>query len=165
MTADRDPLERAARMYRQRLGEAPHGVTDAATHAFRDVHAREARTGWDPARVLVALAGLSGLLLDSVVLLGGTAHSRQDVAALHVALCIGFVIAAWRPQRYARGLAPVAAAAALLLLLPTLGDTSAVTESAAQELSHLPIVTGAAALLLARWHDGVEVAHRDARRR
>ena len=150
-----DDLQAAGSAYRASLGDAPPSVTEDAVREFRRAHAPR-RRGVDVPRWAVGLAGVFGVLLDTAVLFGGLEHSRQDVAALHLALSIGFLIAAWRPTRYAGGLAPVAAAAAVLLFLPTATDSSVLTSGAVDELSHLPVVVGAAGLLLGRWGRSVE---------
>ncbi len=141
-------LEEISRAYRSQLGEAPPAVTDAAVTAFR---ARGRQHAWTGARIVLLLAGAIGLLLEVPVILGGSAHTSQDVAVLHTALSIGFLIAARRPERYARGMVPVAMAAAVLLVLPTASDTRTAVENGVAELSHLPVLAGAAALALGGW--------------
>ncbi|AXV08501.1 hypothetical protein DVS28_a3829 [Euzebya pacifica] len=141
-------LEEISRAYRSQLGEAPPAVTDAAVTAFR---AQVRQRAWTGARVVLVLAGAIGLLLELPVILGGAAHTSQDVAVLHTALSIGFLIAAWRPERYARGMVPVALAAAVLLVLPAASDTPAAVDNGVAELSHLPVLAGAAALALGGW--------------
>jgi hypothetical protein len=134
--------------YRRRLGHAPPDVTAAAAAAFR---AQAQQPGWGPARVTLLLAGVAGVALDLPVLVGAAAHTSRDVAVLHLAMAVGLLVAAWRPARHAAGMAPLVAVAAVLLLLPGLA-VAPDGGGMAEELSHLPIVVGAASLLLVR-HD------------
>ncbi|MGI9016547.1 MAG: hypothetical protein ACR2HR_05475 [Euzebya sp.] len=145
-----DDLERdAVQRYRGRLGHAPPAITDSAVAAFRSQ--RAAHRAWTLARVLLVVAGIAGLVLDLPVVLGSATHTTQDVAVLHVALAAGLLVAAWRPDRYARGLAPVAVIAAALLVLPSATGVGAATISPLAEAGHLPVIAGAAALLLGPW--------------
>lgn len=146
--ADDARLDEVGAAARRRLGTAPPAMTDAAVVAFA---ARHAHKVWDASRVMLVVAGIAGLAFDVPVLFGAAAHTSQDVAVLHTSLAVGFLVAAWRPRRYARGLAPVAVAAAVLLMVPTAGDTSVVAEGGVRELAHLPVLLGAAALLLGGW--------------
>lgn len=149
---DPDPIDDAARSYRRRLGDAPPAVIDAAVSAFRaSAEERGARGRWDVARFALLLAGIAGAALNGAVLVGDLGHAGQDLVALHLAISTGFLVAAWRPARYATGMAPVAAAAAALLFLPTASDTTVFSQQIIGELAHLPILLGAAALLLGRW--------------
>lgn len=141
-----DRIDQLGRDYRTQLGEAPPAVTASALATFR---ARHHQTAWSAARIMLAVSAVVGLAIDLPVLLGATAHTSKDIAVLHVALAIGFGVAAWRPARYARGLAPVAVAAAVLLMLPTATDST--TATSVSELSHLPVLAGAAGLLLGGW--------------
>ncbi len=141
-----DRESRAIAGYLDGLGHAPPAVTAAAVSAYRQTV--EPRAAWDIPRVALLLSGIAGVLLDVGVLLGTATHTSRDVAVLHVAMALGLLVAAWHPERYARGLAPVVAIAAVLLFLPA--TTGAVT-STAEELSHLPVIVGAAALLLGGW--------------
>lgn len=146
--AHEDLLTRIGAQYRSGLGEAPPAVTNAASHAFRRQVA--ART-WDVPRLMLVLAGVGGLLLDLPVLFGAAVHTHQDVAVLHLALAVGFLVCAWRPARYARGMIPVALAAAVLLVLPTAADRTVVITNGLAELSHMPVLIGAAALMFGGW--------------
>lgn len=147
-TTDQGHDDEIGAAVRRRLGNAPPALTDAAVVAFATRHAR---TVWDATRVMLVISGIAGLAFDVPVLLGAAVHTSQDVAVLHTALAVGFLVAAWRPRRYARGLAPVAVAAAVLLMVPTANDTSVVVEGGLRELAHLPVLLGAAALLLGGW--------------
>lgn len=160
--ADRDadetptPLElAAAASLRQRLGAAPPAVTGQAVHAFWAAQG----PAWGPARVLLVVTALLALLIEVPVLLGSATHTGQDVAVLHVAMAVGFALAAWRPTRYAAALTPVAAAAAVLLALPV-ATTGSGRVDGLGELAHLPLLVGAALLLFTARPQGI--AHRSA---
>lgn len=150
-TGEPDPVDEAVARFRRTVGDAPPAVTDAAVSSFRARQQSRHAAGWETARMLLVLAGLAGVLLNGLALADGLGHAGQDLVAMKIAVSIGFLLAAYRPDKYARGMAPVAAAAAALLFLPTFGDTTLIAEQAIAEAAHLPIVAGAAGLLLGRW--------------
>ena len=142
-------LDELTTRYRASLGEAPPAVADLAMATFRE----QARArSFDLVRIALAVIGLAGLAIDLPVVLGTSNHTGQDVAVLHIALAVGFLVAAWRPARYARGLAPVALAAAVMLAVPGLSDGGATAgRGPMAELSHLPVLAGAVTLALGGW--------------
>lgn len=97
-------------------------------------------------RMLLAVAGVAGLVLAAVSMAGSPAlHPARDVVAFEAALSVGFLLAAWRPEVYGRSLLPVAGVAALLVLVPTAADVGRTTNLAA-EASHLAVLLGLAGL-------------------
>lgn len=106
------------------------------------------------ARGLLVAAGMAGVLVSLAALIGTgwaaplSSHLGRDLAGLQGALAAGFLLAAWRPARYGRALLPVAAAAALLTVLPGAADATRAAASLLVEAAHLPLLAGAAGLLL-----------------
>ena len=98
------------------------------------------------ARVLLAVAGVAGLLLAGATALGvvgpTVAHSTSDLVAMECALAFGFLLGAWRPDRYTRGLLPVAVVAGLLTLTTSAGQISSSTADLLREAAHLPVLLG-----------------------
>ena len=105
-------------------------------------HATQARV----ARTLLGIAGIAGLLLagaTAVGLVGPTgAHSTSDLVAMESALAFGFLLGAWRPDRYSRGLLPVAVVAGLLTLTTSASQVSGSTADMVREAAHLPVLLG-----------------------
>lgn len=108
-----------------------------------------AATGWTGRlRGLVALAGGVQLALAVPALLGVAGpdvHLGRDLAALQLALGVGFLVAAWQPSR-AAGLLPVAAVVGILTIVTAGTDVVAGTASLTAEAAHLSEVVGVAAL-------------------
>lgn len=105
------------------------------------------------AQILLVIAGLTGLALAAATAAGtlGTQapHTMRDLVAMETALAVGFLTAAWRPDRYIRGLLPSAAVAGLLTMT---GSTTAVASSGAdllREASHVPVLLGVLGLFVA----------------
>lgn len=99
-------------------------------------------------RGLVALAGLVQLALAMpglVGLVGPDLHLGRDLAALQLALGVGFLVAAWQPSR-AAGLLPVAGVVALAALATGMVDVATGAATLAGELTHLTELVGVAAL-------------------
>ena len=106
-------------------------------------------TGWTTRlRGLVALAGAVQLALALPALVGVVGpdvHLGRDLAALQLALGVGFLVAAWQPSR-AAGLLPVAGVVVVVTLLTVSIDVAAGAASLAAEAAHLSEVAGVAAL-------------------
>lgn len=128
-------------------------VMSAAIAAFRRRAARPVNRQREVARVLLSLAGLLGIALSAVTLLGlaSTAavagHLGQDLSGLQAAIALGFLLAAWQPERYGRGLLPVAAAA-VFVLLPSAAHAASGAAELLAEAAHLPLLLGFVGLLL-----------------
>jgi predicted anti-sigma-YlaC factor YlaD len=135
-----------------RAADAPD-VTSAAVAAWGSRPVRSPQQ--IAARVILALAGAVGLVLAGVAMgrAGGpsAAHLSQDLGALQAGLSLGFLLAAWRPERYCRALVPVAAVAGTLTLLSSHGFPAADVADLLVEATHLPVLVGFAGLLL--WSD------------
>lgn len=116
------------------------------------------------AQVILTVAGVAGLVLAGATALGlvgsSAAHPVRDLVAMESAMAIGFLVGAWRPDRYTRGLLPVAAVAGVLTVT---GSTTAVGGSSAdlvREAAHLPVLLGVLGLFVA-----VDAVNGTARRR
>ena len=144
-----DGLTRAVRV---RPAGSPD-VASAGIEAFRRQVERPVRLQREAARALLAIAGVGGLVLFAVALLAlsGTAavagHLGRDLLGLHAAISLGFVLTAWRPARYGRGLLPVTAAA-VIVLLPSALDAPSHDAALLAEAAHLPLLLGLVGLLL-----------------
>jgi predicted anti-sigma-YlaC factor YlaD len=104
-------------------------------------------------RALLAVAGVAclavaaGHLAGIAAITAADAHSSRELAAIDAALGVAFLLAAWRPRRFAAGLAPLAAVLALLLVVAATVDVLTGHASLIGEVVHLPSVVGALALL------------------
>jgi predicted anti-sigma-YlaC factor YlaD len=119
-------------------------VPDLAAEILARVHPTRPGKG-DWVRNVLAIIGLVQLVLALPALLLGDestapVHTARHLGAMTVALAIGFIYCAWRPER-AYGMVPVAAAMAATLVLtgvldvfrgdaPALGESSHVLEMA-----------------------------------
>ncbi len=98
----------------------------------------------------MALAAVVQLLLGLPQLAGcmaGTAssHAGHEMAAFDLAISVGFLFAAWKPER-ARSLVPVAVVLSLALLLVAGMDVANARITLAHELLHLITVLQAVLL-------------------
>ena len=155
---DGDPtiLDRELDRYRQRIGSAPPGVTNAATMTFRRRQAARPTTTMRVGRALLVLAGLTGLGLSGIGLAGAgfadalrDLHPGKDMLGLQAALAVGWLIAAWRPLQYRTGLLPVSVVAAVVLTLLSASTATAGPSATVVEASHIPVLVGTAGLWLA----------------
>lgn len=116
--------------------------------ALADDRAAMAR-GWTTRlRGLVAAAGVVQLVLALPALLelvGPDVHLGRDLAALQLALGVGFLVAAWQPSRTA-GLLPVASVVVVVTLVTGSVDVATGTASLAAEAGHLSEIAGVVAL-------------------
>jgi predicted anti-sigma-YlaC factor YlaD len=151
-TAWASTLARVTRAVRVRPAGSPD-VAGAAIEAFRNIEQPLAHQH-EAARFLLGVAGMAGLVLFVISLVGlsGTAtvagHFGQEVSGLHAAISFGFLLTAWRPARYGRGLLPVAAMAVLVVLLPSAAHATSPDAVLLTEAAHLPLLVGLTGLLL-----------------
>ncbi|MCC5953848.1 MAG: hypothetical protein JJU45_17275 [Acidimicrobiia bacterium] len=145
-------FDRVTRHARLRAPMAPAPVTATVTRIAREAPpVRHATFG----RVLLGIAAASGplvLILDAAGVfghshLGSTDGRHADV--LTTALYGGYALAAWRPDRLAAGLLPVAVLAAAITLALSVVDVTSGAVSILDELSHLPLLIGAAGAAVA----------------
>lgn len=101
-------------------------------------------------RALVALAGLAQVVL-AVASLGATdtapAHLVHELAALQLALGLGFLLAALQPRR-APGVLPIAVVVVAATLVAAVADVLLGRATLVGELTHLAEVAGVTALWL-----------------
>jgi predicted anti-sigma-YlaC factor YlaD len=149
-----EALATVTRQVRLRAAEPVdrQGLVAPAVAAF-DASPRRQRVG--APRLALGVAGVAGLVVAVLGLLDvsgvySTAgfHLGWELYSFEAALAVGFLLAAWRPERYRGGLVPVTLAAAILMLVPALG-TGVGTHDVLREASHLPVWLGLFALLLA----------------
>jgi predicted anti-sigma-YlaC factor YlaD len=139
-------LDQIARRYAVRSVSTPD-VTAPALAAWRTSASRSSHAGQQRvARGMLALSGLGGLVLAAVTFTGllgpGSSHFLRDLVAFECAIAVGFLLAAWRPDRYLRGLLPVAGVAALLIMTGSTGTIAGTRADLLVELSHLPVLLG-----------------------
>jgi len=134
-------------------------VAPDVTAAARELVARGAQRRAHPpvrqraGRALLVLAGLTGLALAASALttlpVGGTAaHTGLDLIGFKVAIAVGYLVAAVDPRRYGRGVVPVAATAAVLLLVPSVSTVTVGATDPLAEAAHLPVLAGLLGLVL-----------------
>lgn len=141
-TAWEDRLDHVTRRLVLRRAESPD-LTAPAMAAWRREASTEGLTQRRVARVLLTLAGVSGFALAVVSATGllriGETHVLRDLVAFECALSAGFLLAAWRPGEYSRGLLPVTAVAGVLTLFASSGVPRS---DALAEAAHLPVLLG-----------------------
>jgi predicted anti-sigma-YlaC factor YlaD len=105
-------------------------------------------------RLVLGLAGVFGLavailgLLDVSGVYAATGfHLGWELYSFEAALSIGFLLAAWRPERHVSGLLPVTVGVAIMMLVPTFGAAGG-SSDLLREVSHLPVWLGLFGLLL-----------------
>jgi predicted anti-sigma-YlaC factor YlaD len=143
---------------------AAHVATCADCRAYRDgveaLH-RELRVAPAPAvddltpeilRVVVGLLGLLQLGVALPALLFGAdaglpVHTARHLGSFGVALGIGLVVAAWRPERVA-GLLPLATALVVCLAVTSILDVATAHVPPSGELNHATEVVGLVSLWL-----------------
>jgi hypothetical protein len=152
-TAWASRLAWVTRIVRVRPAGSPD-VAGAAIEAFRRKVEQPPARQREVARFLLGVAGVAGLALFVIALIGvpGTAavagHFGRDVSGLHAAISFGFLLAAWRPACYGRGLLPVVAMAVLVVLLPSAAHAASPDAALLAEAAHLPLLVGLTGLLL-----------------
>lgn len=144
-----DALTRRARVHRI-------GSPDVAAAALRVFQARGRRrplSGY--ARWILGFAGVTGLILAAFGLVASPGaisepglHLGHDLYSFETALAFGFLLTAFRPDRYGRGLLAVTATVALLTLLPSVAFLASEHRDLLREVSHLPMLIGLIGLLL-----------------
>lgn len=107
------------------------------------------------ARALLAFAAVSGLAAVGLGMAGVAGHAHlgsidgRDAWGMKLALLVGFAITAWRPERNAAGLMPIATIAALVTVGMSALTWSSTQHSLLGELLHLPILIGAVGAVIA----------------
>lgn len=98
-------------------------------------------------RAALAVTAAAQLLAALPLLLGGGegAHLSREMASFDVALAVGVLLAAWRPER-ARVFLPVAVALSVCLALTSTLDVAAGSAAVAHEVGHLVAVLQAGLL-------------------
>lgn len=153
----------------RRLVVYPAGSPDTLGPALASWQDKASEPAADPelrlARAVLALAGVVGMMLAAMAAFapatfGAGAHFGRDLVAFEAALSGGFLLAAWRPQRYSGSLLPVAGIAGVLTLLLTAGDLTTASVDLLAEASHVPVLFGLAGLFLL-----LDAANRSGRRR
>lgn len=114
----------------------------ATPHRSRPEWARYALFAVALTQLLIALPAL--LFGDS---LGASVHIARELGSWDVALAVGLVYAAWRPER-ANGLLPFAAALAGTMMLTALLDVVSGREALLAESHHLLEVAGLVLLVV-----------------
>lgn len=102
--------------------------------------------------VLTVIAGLAGVVLG---IAGADGHGdlssvdSRDAWAMNLALLVGFALTAWRPDRNAAGLLPIASIAAIVTIVMSVLAWPSNDNGVLDELLHLPIVIGALGSVIA----------------
>lgn len=107
------------------------------------------------ARALLATAAVSGLVAVLLGMAGVAGHAHlgsidgRDAWGMKLALLVGFAITAWRPERNAAGLLPIASIAALVTVVMSVHSWPSSNHTLLGELLHVPILLGAVGAVLA----------------
>ena len=140
-----------ARQVSLRAAGSPDVVAPAIA-AFARHQQQAGRTQFGIARGILVAAGLLGLVLAAATALGAFGHMAghpvRDLVALESALAVGFLVGAWRPDRYTRGLLPVAIAAGLFTLTSTASGITGTSADLVREASHIPVLLGGLGLFV-----------------
>ncbi|MGA3525804.1 zf-HC2 domain-containing protein [Melissospora conviva] len=156
----RDWLARAERLTRM-VRVQPVRVPDLTARVLAAVaadapapaavrHAERLRARQRVLQIAVAVAALGQLAVALPVLLAGFGigadpHASREMASFDVALAVGFVLAAYRPER-AQAFVPVALVLALCLGLTSVVDIANSTTALVHELGHLSAIVQAGLL-------------------
>jgi predicted anti-sigma-YlaC factor YlaD len=141
-TAWCDAAGSLARRFRVRTADA---VPDLTPDVLARVHpTRPGRGDW--VRNLLAVVGLTQLIIALPALVmadegSAPVHTARHLGAMTVALSIGFVYCAWRPER-AYGMVPVAAAMAATLVATGVIDVARGATPVLGESTHLLEMAG-----------------------
>lgn len=105
----------------------------------------------DRRRILQIALGLSAavqlaLAIQALLITGVEVHTSREAASFEIALGVGFLLAAWWPER-ARAFVPVAFVLAGCLTLTSAFDIAGGATLLAHEISHLAALAQAALLL------------------
>lgn len=126
-------------------------VPDHAAAVLMELHEQQRRSSLrrtNELRLLATLAGCVHVIVAMTQLVaaaGPAAHTGRELAVLELALGVGFLVAAYQPQR-AAGVLPIAAVVAVAILGVAVIDVAAGTVSWAAELAHLTELVGVVAL-------------------
>jgi predicted anti-sigma-YlaC factor YlaD len=138
---------------RVRLGPAPAvpNLTGPILAAI-DAERHDPEPATQGLRVGVAMLGLLqlGLSIPALVLgsdAGLPVHQARHLGSFGVALAVGLLVAAWRPQRIS-GLLPLAAVLVLCLVASAIADTATGAVAWTAEFPHLVEVLGLVGLWL-----------------
>lgn len=107
------------------------------------------------AQMVLGVAAVSGVLAVLIGMTGLIGHAHfgtidgRDAWGMKVALLAGFALAAWRPQRNAAGLLPIATIAALITVTMSVVSITAGDTRLVDEIAHIPILLGAVGAVLA----------------
>lgn len=147
-----ETFDQLTRHVRLRAPMAPASVTAAVARiASRTPPPSDARLG-QALLVAAAVGGMIVLALGAAGLFGhyhlGSSDGRQAEALL-VSLFGGFALAAWRPDRLAAGMLPVAILAASITLALSVIEVVSGAVPLLDELAHIPLVLGAAGAVVA----------------
>jgi predicted anti-sigma-YlaC factor YlaD len=126
---------------------APDQVV-AALSVWDELATSPGLRGWRAALVVAGLASIAVAVLQGLGLgpASGHGHGARDLAAFDAALGAAFLFAAWRPDRFAAALAPLAVILAGLLMVVVAVDVATGRVSVVAEMLHLPTLVGAVAL-------------------
>ncbi len=102
------------------------------------------------ARVALALVGVAQVVITGRLLMSGDIDKFRDLGALGVALGVGFLVAAIRPDR-AVGMLPIVATAAALLVGSALFDLARHRTTVSDEAPHLLALVGWLLITLLAW--------------
>lgn len=141
-------LTRRARLHRAAPRRAPVAgkIVEAAQHSGGRRGRRALTEPLMTARVALGLVGLVQLALSAQMLLlgqdrGAPVHVAHEMGSFGVAVAIGLLVAAFRPNR-AAGMLPLVGAAAVLLVLTAVVDLAAGRTTFSDEAPHLAVVAG-----------------------
>lgn len=137
-----------------RLDDVPGGEPEVPDRSARILAAVRADRPARPRRPAAARIGAARVGLGAIALVemaaaladlvaGVGVHSLRDLGAFQLALAVGFLVAALRPET-ATGLAPTAAALAACLLIVVGLDLAIAQTSAAGEAGHMIELVGIA---------------------
>lgn len=148
-----DDLDRLTSRYRLGLVRSPDLTAAALAEWDRQSHAgASSADGW---RWVLAAAGTASILVSATRLIAGLgplvwgpahAHHMREIAAVEVALGLGFLLVARRPSRFSAGLVPVCVALVALLATVVAVDILGGHTSWMSELVHVPLALGTVAL-------------------
>ncbi len=146
----REAAHEVTRQYRLHEVQGQERAPDALRSGVLATVPRKRSSETVVARVALGLAGATQVVVTGRLLMSGDIDSFRDLGSLGVALGVGFLVAAARPQR-AIGVRPIVTTAALLLVVSAVLDFARHRTTLSDESPHLIAVVGWLLVMFLAW--------------
>lgn len=129
------------RQFRLQRAEAPQAPPEALLASLRQAHRVRRRPSVATARWALVAVAIAQVLVNLHLMISGDIDGFRDLGAMDMALGVGYLVAAARPQR-AAGMRSIVGVAALLLIGSAVIDLIAHRTTAWDEAPHLITLAG-----------------------